>query len=511
MEEQMNFFEQNDASVCDNLTRILRWMTLVFPVLFLATMVGIFQIPYGDLAVLSAVGCVCTLGPSAAKKAGMPVRTMKYVSVLAIELIIMLLGGNWTIGIYMTYGLAMLFSCMFFDKKFTTQIAVVSYFFLVASLFMRSRGVPQIEYETNMEWFLTRTVGFTIEQIVMSIVFINVAGTSRKLLEKLYSTEQVTSVVEKCEAASMELVTMVDELAANMQESIQANETIISSAQETSEDCGKSLKHVSSMQESVVEMVQSVGTIDDATNEMLSIAEDISGRIHGYVKVMDQTVDSMRDIETAANMTDESIGNLEQGINEISGLAAEISDITDQTNLLALNASIEAARAGEQGRGFSVVAEEVRKLAENSKQLSDSIASVVSKILEMLGGVKRSNEHNLASVGAGIAQISNARQEAEEIGHLQDDSRVKIEQIVHNSEQTRQSSRIVSDMALQMEELVQSSQALADEIVEEANNQGRITNMTGETFSRVEHIAKDLLELSHLTEEIQEQAAEEDM
>ena len=501
MEKQMDFFEQNDARVCEKLIKILLWLTLVFPILFLATTVGVFQIPYDDLAVLSAIGCVCTIGPTVAKKAGVPVRIMKYVGVLSIAFIIMLLGGNWTIGIYMTYGLAMLFSCMFFDKKFTTKIAIISYFFLVASLFMRSREIPQIEYETNMEWFITRTVGFTMEQVVMSIVFISIAGTSRKLLEKLYNTEQVASVVEKCEVVSTELVTMVDELASNMQQSISTNETIISSAQETSEDCGKSLTHVSSMQESVTEMVQAVGTIDTATNEMLTITDDIGERIHGYVKIMDQAVDSMKDIEKAANMTGESIGDLEKGITEISGLAAEISGITGQTNLLALNAAIEAARAGEHGRGFSVVADEVRILAERSKQLSDSITSMVSKILDMLGGVKQSNEHNLTSVGAGITQISNARQEAEAIGELQDNSRVKIEQITYNSTQTKRNSQVVIDMAAHMGELVQNSQTRANEIVEEAHNQGKITSLTGETFARVEQIAKDLLELSRLAQE----------
>ena len=501
MEGQLDFFEQNDASVCEKLTKILLWMTLVFPVLFLATFVGVFQIPYDDLAILSVIGCVCTIGPTVAQRAGVPVRIMKYVSILAINLIIMLLGGNWTIGIYMTYGLALLFSCMFFDKKFTKQIAVISYFFLVASLFLRSREIPQIEYETNMEWFLTRTVGFTMEQVVMSVVFINVAGTARKLLEKLHNTEQITAVVEKCEVASAELVTMVDELASNMKESISANETIVSSAHETSEDCGRSLEHVNSMKESVAEMVQAVGTIDDATNEMLTIADDIGGRMHGYVKVMDQAVDSMKDIENAVNLTGESINNLEQGITEISGFAAEISGITEQTNLLALNASIEAARAGEQGRGFAVVADEVRILAEHSRQLSDSITSMISKILNMLGGVKKSNEHNLASVSAGITQISNARQEAETIEQLQDDSRMKIEQIAQNSTQTKQNSQSVNDMAAQMEELVQNFQTRANEIVEEAHNQGKITDMTGETFARVENIAKDLLELSHIAKE----------
>lgn len=495
-DEKQDFFEQNDEKVCGNLSKVLMWMTLVFPVLFLATALGVFQIKYRDLLILTPIGCVCTLGPGIARRAGVPARIMKYVSVLAVGLVVMLLGGNSAIGIYMTYGLAMLFSCMFFDKKFTKQIAICSYFFLVASLFLRSQNVQQIEYPTNMEWFFTRTVGFTIEQIVMSAVFISVAGTSRKILENLHNTEQVASVVEKCEEASAELVAMVNELADGMEESGRANRAIVGSAQDTTENCRKSLNHVSSMQESVSEMVQAVESIDNRTGEMLAISDDIWQKMEGYVKIMEQAVESMKEIEETANMTGDSIHNLEEGVSEISEFAGQISEITAQTNLLALNASIEAARAGEQGKGFSVVAEEVRVLAERSKDSSNAVASVVDTVTSLLDGVKRSNIQNLTSVEAGIKQISGARSEAERLGQLQADSRQKTEQIAQHSGKTKQHSREVQGMAEQMEELVQNSLNRADSIVEEANSQEKITGMTGEVFKRVENIARDLLELS---------------
>lgn len=399
-------------------------MTLVFPVLFLATAAGIFQIKYKDLAILSIPGCICTLGPGILQKMGVSVRAMKYVSVLSVGLVVMLLGGNSAIGIYMTYGLAMLFSCMFFDTKFTKQISVFSYIFLLISLFLRSRNVRQIEYPTNMEWFLTRSAGFMIEQILMSVVFINIAGASRKLLENLHSTEQVAAVVSKCEEISLKLVTMMDELAENMQESKTTNETIVSSAQDTSEDCMKSLSHVGSMHEIVSEMVQASGSIDESTKNVLVISDEICQHMERYVDIMDHAVTDMKEIEQAANSTEEAIGNLEKSILEIYGFTDEISQITGQTNILALNASIEAARAGEQGKGFSVVADEVRVLAERSKQSNSSITAMVSRIIEMLGDVKMSNEKNLASVDAGITQISSAREEAVNLGRLQADSRI---------------------------------------------------------------------------------------
>lgn len=498
MDTQEDFFEQNDAKVCKKLIKVLRWMTLVFPVLFLATAAGIFQIKYNDLAVLSVLGCICTLGPGILEKIGLPVRVMKYVSIISVGLIVMLLGGNSAVGIYMTYGLAMLMSCMFFDKKFTKQISIISYFCLLLSLFLRSQNVQQIEYPTNMEWFLTRSAGFTIEQVVMSVVFINIASASRKLLENLHSTEQVAAVVSKCEEVSTKLVTMMDDLADNVQESRVTNKTIVSSAEDTTADCMKSLSHVSSMHDTVSEMVKASESIDESTKNVMVISDEICQHMENYVDVMDYAVTDMKEIEQAVNLTEEAIQNLEASIMEISGFTNEISEITGQTNLLALNASIEAARAGEQGKGFSVVADEVRVLAERSKQSNSSITSMVSKMIAMLNDVKLSNERNISSVDAGIKQISNARQEAVDLGQLQADSRKRIEQIAKDCDQTRQCSQDVQEMSEQMEELVKNSQVRASSIVEKANNQGRITSMTEETFSHVEQIAKELLELSKL-------------
>lgn len=498
MEEQMNFFEQNDRKVCKRLAKVLLWMTLVFPILFLATALGVFQIQYDDLALLSIPGCICTLGPSALQKIGVPVKAMKYISVLAVGFVVMLLGGNSAIGIYMTYGLAMLFSCMFFDKKFTLRIAVVSYFFLIASLYLRSLNVKQIEYPTNMEWFLTRSVGFTMEQVIMGVVFVSIAGASRALLENLHSANQVAAVVETCGKVSSELVSMTEQLAENMKESRRVNKAIVSSAQDTAEDCNRSLCHVNSMQDSMGEMVQFIGIIDERTKEMLEISDDIWKRMENYVRLMDHAVESMREIEKTANLTGDSIQDLEGIISEISAFASEISEITEQTDLLALNASIEAAHAGERGKGFAVVAEEIRVLAENSKKASNSIESVITNVRMMLNGVKQSNTKNMMSVDAGIAQISSARQEAQNLGSLQADSRKKTEQIAENSGETKQHSRRVLEMAQEMADLVQNSLNCADSIVGEADTQGKITDMTGEAFSSVEQIAKELYELSRL-------------
>lgn len=501
MEAQLDFFEQNDEKVNKRLAKVLLWMTLVFPVLFVLTAVGIFWIDYGALVRLTIIGCFCTIGPYVMSKFSVSVKVMKYVSVLAVGFIVMLLGMNSAIGIYITFGIAQLFSCMYFDKKFTIKISILTYILLFVSIYFRViDAIANGNAAPNLQ-FVPFMMGFTIEHVLMSCVFISVAGSSRKILENLHNTEQVAAVVTKCEEVSTRLVTMMDDLSENVQESKMTNETIVASAQNTSEDCMRSLSHVSSMHGIVSEMVQASESIDESTKNVLMISDEICQHTDHYVDIMEHAVTDMKVIQETANLTEEAIHNLETSITEIFGFTNEIAEITGKTNLLALNASIEAARAGEHGKGFAVVADEVRVLAERSKQSNSSITAMVSKMMAMLDEVKHSNERNVASVDAGIEQISNARQEAVNLGRLQADSKSRIEQISKDCDQTKQCSQDVRKMSDQMEELVKNSKNLADAIVEKANNQSEITGMTEETFSHVEQIAKELLEVSKMSGE----------
>lgn len=498
MEKKMDFFELNDAKVNKRMTKVLLWMTLVFPALFGLTAVGIFWIDYGALIRLSCIGVFCTVGPFVLQRLGVPVKVMKYVGVLAVGFIVMLLGMNSSVGIYMTYGIALLFSCMYYDKKFTITIAVITYFMCGISTWFRVEdAIKNGNAAPNLQ-FIPYMIGFTIEFALMGSVFISVAGGSHKLLENLHSSEQTAAIVEKCGAVSESLANMMSRLAEDMSESQRATEAIVGSANDTLDNCAVSMKHFATMQYTVNEMVEATASIDSKTSEMLSISNDIYNRMEGYVGQMDQAVESMREIESSADMTDNSIHSLEKVIAEITSLVKEITQISEQTNILAVNASIESAHAGEQGKGFAVVAGEIRTLATRSRASSETIANVVEKVLEMLDDVKKSNEKNLRSVNNGITQISGAREAAGELGRLQTESRDKTEQIAENSKRTGESSKHVYEMSQQMEELVQNSYTRANSIVEETNNQKKISSATVETFDSVKIIADELLDLSKI-------------
>lgn len=496
MEKQQDFFEQNDACVNKRMTKVLLWMTLVFPALFGLTAAGIFWIDYGDLTRLSIIGVFCTVGPFVLQKIGVPVKVMKYVGVLAVGFIVMLLGMNSSVGIYMTYGIALLFSCMYYDKKFTISIAIITYIMCGISTWFRVKdAIENGNAAPNLE-FIPYMLGFTIEFILMGSVFISVAGGSHKLLENLRGSERVNEIMGKCGSVSESLVGMMNDLAEDMTESGRATDAIAKSAKDTLDNCAQSMEHVSSMQETINEMVEATALIDTKTGEMLDISDDICKRMESYVGQMNSAVESMREIETSADMTNESIQSLEKVIGEITAFVKEITNIADQTNILAINASIESSRAGEYGKGFSVVAGEIRVLAERSKASSDSVSKTVERVLKMLNEVKKSNAQNLSSVDSGISGITAAREAAEELGQLQADSRGKTEQIAESGKQTGERSRRAHEMVQQMEKLVQISYSEANAIVEETSGQKKITAATAKTFDSVKNMADELYGLS---------------
>ena len=136
-----HFFYDNDVKVTKMAVKVLRWMILVFPMLIILSVVGVFQSKISNLIPLTLVAVVVTMGPSVALKLNAPIGAMKYIITLALGALVALMATDPTVGIYMTYALAMVFSIFYYDKKFTTRISVISFILLVVSLYFRSLHV----------------------------------------------------------------------------------------------------------------------------------------------------------------------------------------------------------------------------------------------------------------------------------------------------------------------------------------------------------------------------------
>lgn len=491
-----NFFMENDAKVTRTAVKALRWLILVFPILIGLSAAGVFQAKVSDLIPLTAVGIVVTMGPGIAYKLNTPIRIMKYVTTFALGVLISLMGMNAALGIYMTYAFAMVFSLFYYDKKFTLQVSVASYVLLVISLYFRSLSVLQIEYETNFMWFLTRSLGFLLETVVMSVICVKIAELSHQLLVKFADTKQTVELVNECEKASEDLKGVLEPLDNYIHHFGDTNSVITESAQTTLEDCGESFRFVDSVRNSMNELGRGADGVLSNMKELLDISEETTEKVEGYVERMKKTTESIRVIERSVLQTEALIGSLDEGMKEVSGFTNTIAGIASQTNLLALNASIEAARAGEMGKGFSVVAEEVGVLASDSKQASDAITGIIHKIFGLLGEVQRSNQENIANVTREIGKLCEIGEEAQRIGTLQKESGEKARIAADSSSGTVKQSGLVLDMIGQLEELVQGTLSRAEKIVEESKEQRHVTGEVEEAFRQVNIVSDHLLMIS---------------
>ncbi|WP_378954398.1 DctP family TRAP transporter solute-binding subunit [Pelosinus sp. sgz500959] len=232
----------------------------------------------------------------------------------------------------------------------------------------------------------------------------------------------VTDEAAEVSAKSVEIASVSDETSREIRLISMAVAEIASGAQETgtmAQDAATKTDHVSELAKKTSEELK---VLLQNMQQIMKVAQQGRSAVGQSRNVISEIAVTAQDnVRLGEDLKEKS-----QRVREIINL---INNITGQTNLLALNAAIEAARAGEHGRGFAVVAEEVRNLANQSRQAAAQINDIVESMLSDIGHVVEAFEISKDSMSIGVNTITEANVSFEDITSNIDKSSIRLQEV----------------------------------------------------------------------------------
>ncbi|WP_378954147.1 methyl-accepting chemotaxis protein [Pelosinus sp. sgz500959] len=273
------------------------------------------------------------------------------------------------------------------------------------------------------------------------------------------------------------------EMTVSADQSAQATEHIATNITDIAQGTQKQVEYILNSGALVGQITLSMKKMSDKTIEVAETTEKtvITARTGG--EVIQQAIEKMSHIQETVSHSTLMVEQLDHRSQKIGKIVEAISEIAGQTNLLALNAAIEAARAGEQGRGFAVVADEVRKLAEQSQTSAKQITDIIGEIQQNTRSVVDSMKNGNQEVGDGVKIVHSAGNAFTEI-----------------IEQFAQVSQKVNEISAPMEQILQDCQHVVG-AVKQSDELGREIAEKAESISAAaQEQAASMLEMSSVSQ-----------
>ncbi len=220
--------------------------------------------------------------------------------------------------------------------------------------------------------------------------------------------DRLRDVISKVSSSAQMVAASSEELTASSHESSQASAQIIKVITDVAMGADKQVLSVETALGTVERIVKEIDNMSKSSAEMAGKASEMAEKAGVGNQIVNKAIGQMDSLGKSVDTSSVLIGQLGERSKEIGEIVNTISGIAGQTNLLALNAAIEAARAGEHGRGFAVVADEVRKLAEQSQVSAKHISELIGKIQNDTQSVVQSMNVGTTEVKAGAEAVNNA-------------------------------------------------------------------------------------------------------
>ena len=327
----------------------------------------------------------------------------------------------------------------------------------------------------------------------------DLAITSRDeigILTKDFNTMKANmkNLLRHVNQSTNQVAASAEELSASAETTNKATAEITNSIQHIASAAEDTTIGLTESSQSLEEVTTAIQTLADNSTEISNTSMAIAKQAQQGNQYVEQTVKQMNSIHEKVNESGVVMKLLDTNSNEIGAISKVITDIADQTNLLALNAAIEAARAGEHGKGFAVVADEVRKLAEQSQISSQQISDLIKDIQKNMSSSTQSMDQVKLEVTEGLEIVAKTEMSFQEIVVALENMKIKVTEMAASVDQMSASSQEVSATLSNNVHLTKEASAQTQ----------LVAAATEEQLAIVEEISISSNSLSKLSGELQE-------
>lgn len=329
-------------------------------------------------------------------------------------------------------------------------------------------------------WILGLGILVTVSSIVLLNVFL-VVNLGRELREltttlskvaqegdltldvRLDSKDELGFISKAIHGTIHSFKALVVGLAESIDANRRLNDNLVISANKVQEHANQTNGLADNIATSIEQMSATTQEIAQSAARSIESCSALNNTVNNANDMNRQTREAMQQLTQDMSDVAERANDMEGQLGEINGMLATIDSVAEQTNLLALNAAIEAARAGEQGRGFAVVADEVRSLAQSSKQSSDRIA----ELLTGLGDVSQAMIGSIRSTVTSAEETYERSLETENLAASLNEQASNVETVTASvAAAAEQQSAVTLEMAADAVKVADAASAEVDAVRE---------------------------------------------